>query len=70
MSRPQPASSPSTVIDGWRCVDFTSQTGHVVGRSAQLGDLQIHVTSGEPLEGELPRLTERVLEWLLSGGEA
>ena len=63
----EPAATPAPIVlDGWRCVDFTGQTGHAVGRSAQLGDLQICVTCGD---GNVASrgVPMRVIAWLIGG---
>lgn len=54
-------------IDGWRCEDFSGQTGHGIGRSAQLGDLQLCLTVGETDGSGLPGVPERVIRWLMMG---
>lgn len=54
-------------IDGCTCRDFSEQTGHALGRCAQFGDLQIHVTSSEELQAVDVSLP--VLRWLLGGAE-
>lgn len=56
-------------IDGWRCEDFGGQTGHEIGRSAQLGDLQVCLTVGETDGSEAPGVPERVMRWLMMGDE-
>jgi hypothetical protein len=52
-------------IDGWRCEDFSARTGHVIGRSAQRGDLQIYVTLGEREAVQEPSV--EVQRWLMTG---
>jgi hypothetical protein len=55
------------LIDGWRCEDFSGQTGHVIGRSAQIGDLQVCLTVGETDGSALQVPPQSVLNWLLTG---
>jgi len=54
-------------LDGWSCEDFSSQTGHAVGRSAQFGDLQVCLTVGETDGSEPAAIPESVLRWLMTG---
>jgi hypothetical protein len=61
-----PAEPKARLIDGWRCEDFSGQTGHAIGRSAQLGDLQVCVTAGGRTDAaQVP--PEDVLRWLTTG---
>lgn len=60
---PVAPGSKTLNVDGWVCRDFAGQTGHALGRCAQLGDLQIHVTCGDELVA--PDVPLPVLRWLL-----
>ena len=59
------ATPAGLTIDGWACRDFSEQTGHAIGRSAQLGDLQVYVTSGD--DDGPQSIPEAVQRWLLTG---
>ena len=61
------AKTPAFELDGWRCEDFSGQTGHQVGRSVQRGDLQVCLTVGETDGSALATMPDRVLAWLMTG---
>ena len=57
----------SAVIEGWRLEDFSGKTGHAIGRSAQIGDLQVCLSVGET-DGSEPRdIPSAVVRWLMTG---
>jgi hypothetical protein len=61
------AATRVVTLDGWSCEDFSGQTGHAVGRSAQLGDLQVCLTVGEMDGSEPAEIPESVMGWLMRG---
>jgi hypothetical protein len=61
------AATRAVTLDGWSCEDFSGQTGHAIGRSAQFGDLQVCLTVGETDGSEPAEIPESVLRWLMTG---
>lgn len=61
------AATRVVTLDGWSCEDFSDQTGHAIGRSAQIGDLQVCLTVGETDGSEPEAIPGAVLRWLMTG---
>ncbi len=57
----------NVVVDGWRLEEFSERLGLAIGRSAQIGDLQICLSAGETDGSEPREMPASVVRWLMTG---